>query len=64
MAYKLDLPATAKVHPVFHVSLLHKCIGTPEQQITPLHLVDSTTTLILQPAATLATRTVNAPDTL
>ncbi|KAB2071076.1 hypothetical protein ES319_A08G198700v1 [Gossypium barbadense] len=59
VAYKLDLPATAKIHPVFHVSLLCKCIGTPEQQVTPLHLVDSTATLILQPVATLATRTVN-----
>lgn len=59
VAYKLDLPATAKVHPVFNVSILRKCIDTPEHQVTPLHLVHSTITLTLQPIATLTTRIVN-----
>ncbi|KAI3686136.1 hypothetical protein L1987_79809 [Smallanthus sonchifolius] len=58
VAYKLDLPATTKIHPVFHVSLLRKCIGKPVTQITPLHLVDSTSSLILQPQKVLQTRTV------
>ncbi|KAL4282753.1 hypothetical protein GQ457_16G010950 [Hibiscus cannabinus] len=56
VAYKLNLPDTAQIHSVFHVSLLRKCIGIPDQQITPLHLVDSTSTLILQPKAVLDTR--------
>ncbi|XP_076901076.1 uncharacterized protein LOC143555399 [Bidens hawaiensis] len=59
VAYKLDLPANAKIHPVFHVSLLRKCIGKPVQQITPLHLVDSTSTLLFQPHKVLQTRTIS-----
>ncbi|KAL4384927.1 hypothetical protein GQ457_15G020150 [Hibiscus cannabinus] len=45
-----------EIHSVFHVSLLRRCIGIPDQQITPLHLVDSTSGLILQPKALLDTR--------
>ncbi|KAM0065899.1 putative nucleotidyltransferase, Ribonuclease H [Helianthus debilis subsp. tardiflorus] len=58
VAYKLDLPTNAKIHPVFHVSLLRKCLGKPVHQITPLHLVDSTSTLILQPQAICQKRSV------
>ncbi|KAJ0940339.1 putative nucleotidyltransferase, Ribonuclease H [Helianthus annuus] len=58
VAYKLDLPATAKIHPVFHVSLLRKCLGKPTQQVTPLNLVDSTSTLILHPVKVLQSRSI------
>ena len=37
MAYKLELPASSRVHPIFHVSCLKKVIGNniPIQTIFP-----------------------------
>ncbi|XP_015054921.1 uncharacterized protein LOC107001356 [Solanum pennellii] len=40
VAYKLTLPEATKSHPIFHVSMLKSCVGTPEQQVTPLQLID------------------------
>ncbi|OIT00480.1 hypothetical protein A4A49_59969, partial [Nicotiana attenuata] len=40
VAYKLELPDEARIHPVFHVLMLKYCIGTPDTQVTPLQLKD------------------------
>lgn len=41
VAYRLELPEAAKVHSVFHVSMLKRCVGNPEHQVTPLQLTDA-----------------------
>lgn len=39
-AYKLEFSTKAKIHPIFHVSVLKHCFGEPIQQVTPLQLQD------------------------
>jgi len=57
MAYKLELPASSRVHPVFHVSCLKKVLGEnlPFQTILPK--LDEEGKIILDPEAVIETRT-------
>ncbi|XP_070026619.1 uncharacterized protein LOC142182296 [Nicotiana tabacum] len=45
VAYRLALPESAKIHSVFHVSMLKRCVGTPNHQVTPLLFGDVTDTV-------------------
>lgn len=55
--YELELPSTAQIHPVFHVSLLKTCHGHPKTQIVPLPLVAAgSSSPTLQPVRVLDCR--------
>eukprot|EP00253_Pinus_taeda_P032871 PITA_32871 len=56
VAYKLALPRTAKIHPVFHVSCLKKVIGNNCRIQTSLLEVDEEGSIWLQPEQVLDTR--------
>ena len=57
MAYKLELPASSQVHPVFHVSCLKKVIGENLLVQTILPKLDEERKIILEPEAVTETRT-------
>jgi hypothetical protein len=56
MAYKLELPASSRVHPVFHVSCLKKVIGNKIPIQTILPELDEEGKIILEPEAITNTR--------
>ena len=39
VAYRLHLLDTIRIHPAFHISLLKKCVGHPQQQVIPTALL-------------------------
>lgn len=55
VAYKLELPADAKIHPIFHVSLLKKHVGNAAVQ-SQLPLMNDNDTFIKEPIAILDRR--------
>ena len=57
MAYKLELHASSRVHPVFHVSCLKKVIGENLPIQTILLELDKEGKTILEPEAVTKTRT-------
>lgn len=58
VAYKLKQPPGSRVHPVFHVSLLKKQVGSQQVISTPLPEMDDQDCCPLKPAAVLQRRTI------
>ena len=55
VAYKLNLPEGSKIHPIFHVSLLKKKLGEPNNTTVELPLTDDEGEIVLEPEGILDT---------
>ena len=66
VAYKLELPATSHLHPVFHVSQLRQVIGDPSTIRQLPSGLSSDLELVVQPEEVIGTRpgSTAAPDVL
>lgn len=49
IAYKLQLPEAARIHPTFHMSLLKKVVGDLPSNIIDLPPIDDDGVIILEP---------------
>lgn len=56
--YHLDLHLSARIHNVFHVSHLKKCMGDPSDQQCPLSATFINNQLVFQPTAILRSSTL------
>ena len=57
MAYKLELPASSRVHPIFHVSCLKNVLGYKILVQTILAELYEEGKIILEPEQVMETRT-------
>jgi len=57
MAYKLEFPASSRLHPIFHVSCLNNVIGDKIPVQTILLELDEEGKIILEPEIVTKTRT-------
>lgn len=63
VAYKLDLPATSRIHPVVHVSQLKKMVGKAPVSPTLPPQLSSDLEMIVEPEALLDLRSRVVGDT-
>ena len=53
VAYKLELPESSLLHPMFHVTVLKKMMGEPKYVVEELPSFDEEGTILLKPGAVI-----------